>query len=220
MGKAYKQFNKNYKFTTHSCRTWITTGVFSLAALLLSVDFGQRTATIQASALLASDAFTVASPNQFIPTVMNSGPTPFPTPEGMVWIPGGEFSMGALDPPASTEAGMHGAADARPIHRVYVDGFWMDQTDVTNAQFQKFVRATGYVTIAERTPSAEDFPGAPPENLVAGSVVFAPPDHPVPLDNHFQWWTYVKGANWRHPLGPQSNLKGKENYPVVHVAYE
>jgi len=76
------------------------------------------------------------------------------------------------------------------------------------------------LTVAERTPKAEDFPGAPPENLVAGSVVFSPPDHPVPLNNHFQWWTYVRGANWRHPLGPSSDLKGKENYPVVHIAYE
>ena len=128
--------------------------------------------------------------------------------------------MGALDPPASTEAGMHGAADARPIHRVYVDGFWMDKTDVTNDQFARFVKATGYITVAERKPRAEDFPGAPAENLVAGSVVFAPPDHPVSLGNHFQWWSYIKGANWRHPEGPKSDLKGRGEYPVVHIAYE
>jgi formylglycine-generating enzyme required for sulfatase activity len=101
-----------------------------------------------------------------------------------------------------------------------VDGFFMDATDVTNHQFEKFVKATHYVTVAERKPRAEDFPGAPPENLVAGSVVFSPPDHPVPLDNHFQWWTYVHGANWRHPLGPKSDIKGNETYPVVHIAYE
>lgn len=111
-------------------------------------------------------------------------------------------------------------ADARPIHRVYVDGFWMDKTDVTNEQFAKFVKATGYVTVAERKPRAEDFPGAPPENLVAGSIVFAPPDRPVALNNHYQWWTYVPGANWRHPLGPNSNIKGREKYPVVQIAYE
>ena len=115
---------------------------------------------------------------------------------------------------------MHAAADAQPIHRVYVDGFWMDQTDVTNEQFSQFVRATSYVTVAERKPRAEDFPGAPPENLFAGSVVFSPPNHAVPLDNHFQWWNYVRGANWRHPLGPESDIKGKEHYPVVHIAYE
>jgi sulfatase modifying factor 1 len=74
--------------------------------------------------------------------------------------------------------------------------------------------------VAERTPTAEEFPGAPPENLVAGSVVFTPPDHPVSLNNHFQWWSYIKGANWRHPLGPDSDLKGKEKYPVVQIAYE
>jgi len=128
--------------------------------------------------------------------------------------------MGALDPPATGEAAMHGAADARPIHRVYVDGFWMDRTDVTNEQFVRFVTATGYVTVAERKPRPEDYPGAPPENLVAGSVIFSPPDHPVPLNNQFQWWSYVKGANWRHPGGPSSNLKGRERYPVVHIAYE
>jgi formylglycine-generating enzyme required for sulfatase activity len=82
------------------------------------------------------------------------------------------------------------------------------------------VKATGYVTVAERTPRAEDFPGAPPENLVAGSTLFSPPDHAVPLHDHFQWWSYVAGASWRHPLGPASSTKGKEKYPVVHVAYE
>lgn len=109
--------------------------------------------------------------------------------------------------------------DARPIHRVYVDGFWMDKTEVTNAQFEAFVKATGYVTIAEQTPKAEDFPGAPPENLVAGSIVFAPPATPVPLNDHLQWWAYAKGANWRHPNGAGSDVRGRENYPVVHVAY-
>ena len=163
---------------------------------------------------------TAKGETAFGPTIPNAAHAPGPAPAGMVWIPGGEFSMGALDPPAVNEAGMHEAADARPIHRVYVDGFWMDKTDVTNEVFSRFVKATGYVTVAERTPRAEDFPGAPPENLVAGSVVFMPPNHPVPLDDHFQWWSYVKGANWRHPEGPKSNLNGRERYPVVQVAYE
>jgi formylglycine-generating enzyme required for sulfatase activity len=134
---------------------------------------------------------------------------PGPAPEGMVWIPGGEFRMGADEFP-----------DAQPWHRVYVDGFWMDKTEVTNEQFAKFAKATGYVTVAERTPRAEDFPGAPPENLVAGSVVFSPPDHPVTLNNHFQWWFYVNGANWRHPEGPQSSIANRGQDPVVHIAYD
>jgi formylglycine-generating enzyme len=93
---------------------------------------------------------------------------------------------------------------------------WMDETDVTNTQFERFVMATGYITVAERTPTKEEFPDALPESLVAGSAVFTPPPGPVPLHDHLQWWSYVKGANWRHPEGPQSDIKGK----VVQVAYE
>jgi formylglycine-generating enzyme required for sulfatase activity len=139
----------------------------------------------------------------------------------MVWIPGGEFSMGAADPLGNDNnaVGMQATDDSRPIHRAYVDGFWMDATEVTNRQFAAFVKATGYVTVAERTPRAEEFPGAPPENLVAGAVVFSPPRHAVPLNDHFQWWSYVKGASWRHPLGPGSSIEGKDRFPVVHVAY-
>ncbi len=146
----------------------------------------------------------------FLPTAPNTADPPGPAPDGMVWIPGGEFSMGAGDPPDMDDVGMKATSDSRPIHRVYVDGFWMDTTVVTNKQFEAFVRATGYVTMAERKPRAEDFPGAPPENLVAGSVVFSPPDHPVPLDNHLEWWSYVKGASWRHPIGPSSSIAGKD----------
>ena len=110
--------------------------------------------------------------------------------------------------------------DARPWHRVYVDGYWMDKTDVTNEQFARFVGATGYVTIAERKPRAEDYPGAPPEKLVAGSVVFSPPDQAVALDNYLQWWHYVPGANWRHPEGRDSDIRDRMNHPVVHIAYD
>jgi formylglycine-generating enzyme len=159
------------------------------------------------------------NPGSFEASEISKTPAPGPAPQGMVWIPGGEFSMGANEPPDGDSVGMHATTDARPIHRVYVDGFYMDKTDVTNAEFAEFVKATGYVTIAERTPTAEEFPDAPPENLVAGAVVFSPPNHPVALDNHFQWWTYVKGANWRHPQGPKTNIEGKENYPVVQIAY-
>jgi formylglycine-generating enzyme required for sulfatase activity len=145
----------------------------------------------------------------FRPTIANTTKAPLPAPGGMVWIPGGEFSMGASDPPDLDDVGMKATLDARPIHRVYVDGFFMDKTDVTNAQFAEFVKATGYVTIAEKRPRLEDYPDALPENLVAGSVVFSPPDHAVALDNYFQWWKYVPGANWRHALGQTATLKGR-----------
>lgn len=131
-----------------------------------------------------------------------------PAPRGMVWIPGGEFTMGdAMFP------------DSQPLHRVEVKPFWMDETEVTNAEFARFIEATGYVTVAERTPKAEDFPGAPAGNLVAGSVVFSPPTGPVPLDNHLRWWRYVAGANWRHPEGPGSSIEDRMDHPVVHVAW-
>lgn len=138
----------------------------------------------------------------------------------MVWIPGGEFSMGSSDPNCGACGGQDPMPDARPIHRVRVDGFWMDRTEVTNQQWEAFVKATGYVTVAERKPRAEDFPGAPPDKLVPGGVVFSPPLLPVALNNHLEWWQYVKGASWRHPGGPGRDLKGRENYPVVQIAYE
>jgi formylglycine-generating enzyme required for sulfatase activity len=128
----------------------------------------------------------------------------------MVWIPGGTFWMGSE----------HGdMADARPRHLVQVDPYWIDATEVTNEEFARFVKATGYVTIAERKPDAKDFPGAPPENLVPGAMVFNPPRQPVALDDHYAWWSYVKGASWRHPEGPQSHLRGREKHPVVEVAW-
>jgi formylglycine-generating enzyme len=128
-----------------------------------------------------------------------------------VSIPGGEFSMGSDEPQFP---------DARPWHRVHVDGFHIDKTAVTNADYAAFVRATGYVTVAERVPNAKEYPGASPEKLVAGSVVFAPPETAVELNNQYQWWDFVKGANWKHPEGPQSELRGRENHPVVQVAYD
>jgi len=161
-----------------------------------------------------------ATVGHFVATVESRLPAPSPAPDAMVWIPGGEFSMGAEDPRAEPEGGPDPLADARPIHRVHVDGFWMDRTEVTNAQFARFVAATGYVTVAERTPSADDFPTAPPQNLVAGSVVFAPPVRPVARDDHYRWWRYVHGASWRHPLGPDSDIAGRDRFPVVQIAYE
>jgi sulfatase modifying factor 1 len=163
---------------------------------------------------------TVQSGAAFAPTLANATSAPGRAPDGMVWIPGGEFSMGAADPPGMDDIGMKATSDSRPIHRVYVDGFWMDKTIVTNNQFAVFVKATGYITVAERRPRAEEFPDTWPENLVAGSVVFSGPDHSVPLNDYFQWWTYVPGASWKHPLGPTSGLAGKGQFPVVQVAYE
>lgn len=160
----------------------------------------------------------VALAGVFLHSRMNRAPAD--APAGMVWIPGGEFMMGAQIDPSGNDVCMRATHDSRPIHRVAVDSFYMDKTDVTNDEFARFVAATGYVTVAERTPRPEDFPGAPPENLVAGAVVFTPPSHPVSLNNHLQWWSYVAGANWRHPLGPASDIRGKGGYPVVEVAYE
>lgn len=140
-------------------------------------------------------------------------------PAEMVWIPGGEFAMGVEKYRDSMCIIRSVTADALPVHRVSVDGFWMDKTEVTNEQFERFVQATAYVTIAERVPSPKEFPGVALDNLGPGAVVFTSPDHPVLLHDHRQWWSYAKGANWRHPPGPESDLKGKEKFPVVHVAY-
>ncbi|MFI5138624.1 MAG: formylglycine-generating enzyme family protein, partial [Sphingobacteriales bacterium] len=139
--------------------------------------------------------------------------------EGMVWIKAGTFLMGGDNKQA--------AADEYPKHKVRVDGFWMDATGVTNAQFAKFVKATGYVTTAERKPDWNALkkqlpPGTPkPADslLVAASLVFAPPAGAVSLDDYSQWWEWRKGANWKHPHGPGSSIKGKDNYPVVHIAW-
>ncbi|HEY1241121.1 MAG TPA: formylglycine-generating enzyme family protein, partial [Bryobacteraceae bacterium] len=161
-------------------------------------------------AAAASDPIASASEAAWSPKVNDSAP-PSPAPAGMIWIPGGHFWMGTDEPHWQ---------DAKPWHRVYVDGFWMDKTEVTNKQFTEFVKATGYVTVAELTPRAEDYPGARPENLIAGSVVFTPPKSQVALNNHFQWWSYVVAANWRHPEGPSSDIKSRMNHPVVHVAYD
>src|SRR4029079_2022094 len=99
------------------------------------------------------------------------------------------------------------------------DGFWMDATTVTNAEFRRFVEATGYVTLAERPPRGEDYPGALPEMLVPGSVVFSQPRRRVDVRNHYNWWSWVKGADWKRPEGRGSSNKGRMIHPVVHVAY-
>jgi formylglycine-generating enzyme len=130
--------------------------------------------------------------------------------QGMVWIPGGTFCMGS-DKHYPEEA---------PVHRVTVDGFWIDRTPVTNRQFRKFVNATGYVTFAEIPPDPEDYPGALPHMLKPGSLVFTPPKPPVDLRNWSQWWAFKFGADWRRPYGPRSSISGLDEHPVVHVAYK
>jgi sulfatase modifying factor 1 len=128
----------------------------------------------------------------------------------MVWIAGGSFLMG------SDQA----YPEESPTHRVTVDGFWIDKYTVTNEEFRKFVDATGYVTTAERVPKAEDYPGALPEMLVAASIVFLNPKQRVDLRNHYNWWTYVPGADWRHPEGPETSIKDRARHPVVHISFE
>lgn len=110
--------------------------------------------------------------------------------------------------------------DAQPVHTVSIAGFWIDEHEVTNAQFAKFVAATKYITVAERIPDAKDYPGVPADLLVAGSGVFLPPSYKVALDDPLQWWKYVAGASWQHPYGPNSNITGHEHEPVVHICYE
>jgi formylglycine-generating enzyme required for sulfatase activity len=180
----------------------------------------RRSAPVNDAAGRNLTASTPGAQSAFAPTIVSSTSPPNSPPEGMVYIPGGEFSMGSLDPTDMICGGDEPMNDARPIHRVYVDGFFMDATEVTNEQFERFANATGYVTVAEQKPTREEFPTAPVENLVAGSVVFSPPPRPVPLNDHYQWWSFIKGANWRHPTGPDTDLKGREKYPVVHIAFE
>ena len=130
-------------------------------------------------------------------------------PVNMAWIPGATFRMGS-DKHYPEEA---------PVHRVAVDGFWIDRTPVTNREFRKFINTTGHVTFAEIPPDPKDYPGALPHMLKAGSLVFNPPKGPVDLRNWSQWWTFKFGANWRRPYGPRSSISGLDDHPVVHIAY-
>jgi formylglycine-generating enzyme required for sulfatase activity len=139
---------------------------------------------------------------------------------GMVLIKGGDFEMGS--------ANAEGREDEYPLHKVRIPDFYMDETEVTNAQFARFVEETGYLTQAERKPDWEEIkkqlpPGTPrpaDEVLVPAALTFTPPAHPVALDNAAQWWSWTKGASWKHPQGPASNIKGKAHLPVVQVSWE
>lgn len=156
---------------------------------------------------------------QRAPTLLNHKPVET-APAGMVFIAGGEFTMGADDPKSMP--------NERPAHRVKIDGFWMDQTAVTNAQFRAFVDATGYVTTAERPVDWEELkkqvppgtPKPPAEMLAPGSLVFTPPDRAVDLRDMSQWWTWTAGADWKHPQGPDSTIEGKDDLPVVQVSWD
>lgn len=128
----------------------------------------------------------------------------------MVYIHAGTYEMGTNDPDF---------ADASPIHKVTVDGFWIDKHEVTNAQFTAFVKATNYVTVAEKPLNPADFPGVPVSALVPGSAVFTMPKHEVPLTDPNQWWKYIPGTNWKHPTGPESSIKEKDQFPVVQICY-
>jgi formylglycine-generating enzyme required for sulfatase activity len=130
--------------------------------------------------------------------------------DDMIWIDGGEFMMGS---------DRHYPEEA-PAHRVRVDGFWIDRHQVTNELFRRFVKETGYVTVAQRPPDPADYPGAKPELLVRASTVFVPPTRRVDLRNPYEWWTFVPGADWRHPRGPGTTIRGASRHPVVHVAWD
>jgi len=132
-----------------------------------------------------------------------------PPAPGMAWIPGRRFLMGSD----------HHYPEEAPAHPVTVDGFWIDRHPVTNAQFARFVGATGHRTVAEQPPDPADYPGARPELLVPASMVFCAPTHRVDLRDHYNWWRYVPGADWRHPQGPASSVKKKPDHPVVHLAW-
>jgi sulfatase modifying factor 1 len=131
-------------------------------------------------------------------------------PKNMVWIPGGTFVMGSDD----------FYPEERPVHRATVPPFWMDEHPVTVAEFRRFVIATGYITVAERSPDPTLYPGAAPEDLAPGSLVFRQTAGPVPLTDVAQWWSWIPGASWRHPEGPGSNVGGRERHPVTHVTFE
>lgn len=172
--------------------------LFGLTAFGIAYWFSQRHET------------PLAAPNE----------SPSTSHAGMVKIAGGEFMMGSDLPSAWP--------DEKPAHRVFVDSFWIDAREVTNDEFAEFVKATGYVSTAERAPTLEEVmanlpegtPPPSPDVLVAGSLVFTPPDVKVPLNDVRLWWTWTPGANWRHPEGPGSDLSGRGNHPVVHVSWD
>ena len=190
-----------------------------LAGLLLSLTAlgaPAATTTTPPCCLLLPNRFGVPSDAASPPTAAGKASST----AGMAWIPGGEFLMGGGDGEARP--------DEEPVHRVRLHGFWIDRTEVTNAQFRRFVDATHYVTTAERAPVLADImkqlpPGTPPpspDKLVASSLVFHTTGQPVDVSDVAQWWTWVKGADWKHPEGPGTSIQGKDDYPVVQVSWD
>jgi formylglycine-generating enzyme required for sulfatase activity len=185
---------------------WVTWKMAAVGIAGFVVAFVAVWGGMKFSSVTAKDAFFASEP-------------PGPAPQGMRWIPGGEFSMG-------TNSSL-GWPDEKPAHRVRVAGFWMDETEVTNAEFRKFVDATDYVTTAERSPVLEEImaqmpPGTTPPDpqlLVPGAMVFTPPAGAVDLQQFSLWWQWTPGANWRHPEGPDSTIDGREDHPVVQVSW-
>src|SRR4029077_16823499 len=182
--------------------------------LLLCGLLGIGPVLLVLSGIMASPNATASNPDErFGDQVRRKAPP------AMAWIPGGAFLMGTND--------KESFPNERPAHLVQVEDFWMDQHDVTNAEFSKFVEATGYVTTAERKVDWEDLrkelpPGTPkPDDsaLAPGALVFTPTSGPVTLNDLSAWWRWVQGANWRHPEGPESSIKGRENHPVVQVSW-
>jgi sulfatase modifying factor 1 len=184
---------------------------FAAAVTLAALCFGCRAAPDPHAQHGTAAASPPASAASAAAVRIDTTPAPGEAPPGMTWIPGGTFWMGCEN---------CGMPDALPSHLVSVDGFWMDRTPVTNAEFERFVAETRYLTVAERPLDPREFPGVPRDKLVPGSAVFRPTASPVALDNPLQWWRYTPGANWRHPDGPGSRVQDRADHPVVHVALE
>lgn len=183
---------------------------YSSLLLLFTVSFMQRQ---QTSSALQQRRITMPCLTDAQRTMIEKSPVNLCNITGMKLINGGVFVIGA-----ETEG--YEAADALPRHHVTVKSFYMDETEVTNAAFAAFIKATGYITVAERKPSAHEFPYLPDSLRVAGSLVFTQPSASVALYNPSAWWRFVAGACWKHPAGPGSGIEGKEFYPVVHIAWE
>jgi len=199
---------------------WLPYGVIGILILVAAIAivvarsglFAQSGGDPHAAHHAGEHASVVSKPNQESAALVgtNTTPPPGPAPDGMVWIPGGTFWMGCDDCEMP---------DTQPVHLVTVDGYWIDRTPVTNNQFGQFVKATGYVTVAERKPDPKDYPGIDPSKLLAGSAVFSPPADDVALDDVTQWWRYATGASWKRPEGPGTTIDGREEHPVVHMSW-